>query len=545
MIYDSESNRIILSADELSEFAYQRENTAALMQKFGFIRENAYDTSYSAESTQPTVSLEKSIVLGNINVTVRALADIISYNGNIHTVETVKTLNYLRRDVSAFSHPEDFAKATISAYLFADTYGVEELNIKLTFQKQSTEEKISFVAKFTNNFLAKIFEALVSRALPFIEFEFAKGSNLLSEIDTLPFPYSSIREGQEKFIKSAYNAISHGSSLIVSAPTGIGKTISSIYPAIKAIGKGKVDKVFYVTAKTITGKAALETVERLGSYVPHIRAVAIYSKEQVCPLRKASTSIVGRLNCRHCEKLDSIHGEIIGKSISYREREISALAELVSLPVNIFDSELISSVAEKYSVCPYELSLDISEYCSIIVCDYNYVIDDNVRFKRYFKNVTNKEKYVFLFDEAHNLTDRARNTYSAVINSSICDELKELAKEEFVHEPKLAESVNNFTETLDDIRNLCRENEYYRTTDDGEVVYGYYESSSLPTGLNQSAVALNAVISKLIREESDSSELLAPYYDKLSKLIFAASYFDQKFRFFASRENDKLSFELL
>lgn len=545
MIYDSESNRIILSADELSEFAYQRDNTASLMQRYGFIDDSRNNHSGYLDSYQTSVELEKNIEIKDINLAIRALADIVSYNGNIHTIETVKTLNYLRRDITPFSHPEDFAKAVVSAYLFADTYNLTELNVKLTFQKQTTEDKISFVTRFSYDFLSKMFEALISRAAPFIEFTYNKSTNLSNEINKLPFPYTSIREGQEKFIKSAYNAITHGNNLIVSAPTGIGKTISSVYPAVKALGKGKINKVFYVTAKTITGKAAIEAVERLGLYAPHLRAVAIYSKEQVCPLRKASTSIVGRLNCRHCERLDSVPGEMLGKSISYREREISALSELISMPVNIYNTELISTIAEKHSVCPYELSLDISEYCSIIVCDYNYVIDDNIRFKRYFKNPSNKEKYAFLFDEAHNLTDRTRNTYSAVIDNSICEELKALAKEEFFHEPKLAEAVSDFTETLNEICNLCRENEYYRTTDNGEVVYGYYESSSLPTGINQSAVTLNAVISKLIREESTASELLAPYYDKLSKLIFAASYFDEKFRFFASRENEKLSVELL
>ena len=147
MIYDSESNRIILPADELSEFAYQRDNTASLMQRYGFIDDSRNNHSGYLDSYQTSVELEKNIEIKDINLAVRALADIVSYNGDIHTVETVKTLNYLRRDITPFSHPEDFAKAVVSAYLFADTYNLPELNVKLTFQKQYSSIVSSFVPK--------------------------------------------------------------------------------------------------------------------------------------------------------------------------------------------------------------------------------------------------------------------------------------------------------------------------------------------------------------------------------------------------------------
>ncbi len=545
MIYDRESNRIFISADTLSSFAYQRENAAALLDRYGFIKNSEDASSDMIGSAQTSVQLEKNIVLGEINAAVIAVADIISFDGRIHTVETVKAMGYIRRDTTPFTHPEDFAKTVIAAYLFVSAYGIPEVNVRLTFSKQTTDERVSFTARFTHISLSRMFDALVSRALPFIEFNYAKGKMFSGEVESLPFPYTTVREGQEEFIKTAYRSILHGKDLIVSAPTGIGKTMSSVYPAVKSLGKGCADKIFYVTAKNITGKAAIEAVEKLGKFAPHLRAVTIYSKEQVCPLKMANTSITGRLNCRHCEKISSIFDLSERLSISYREREIAALTELIRAESNIYSTEQISEAAQRYNVCPYELSLDISEYCDIIVCDLNYVIDDNIRFKRYFKESKNKSKYVFLFDEAHNLPDRTRNTYSAVIQNSICDELRAIVEVHLPHETGLNEAITHFDDAMREVRELCRENEYFRTTDSGEVVYGYYEASSVPAGLIQSASALNAIISKHIRNEESCSEFLAPYYDKLSRLIFVSAYFDNKFRFFASRENDRLTAELL
>ncbi len=545
MTYDSESNRIFLTADELSCFAYQRENPAALLTKYGFVKDAFNKPPTVSESVEASVPLEKEVVLGEYTVVVTALADIISFDGVNHTIEVVKTLNYLRRDLTPFSHPENFAKAVIAAYLFSDTYGIPEINLKLSFVKQTTDERIAYAARLTRVSLSRMFDALISRALPFIKFNAEKSINFPDEIKSLPFPFSNIREGQEEFIKSAYRAIKHGEILMVSAPTGIGKTMSSLFPAVKSLGSKSADKVFYVTAKNVTGKVALEAIERMGKHAPHLKAINISAKEQVCPRRKASTSITGRLNCRHCSLMGSTSDDNGKTHVSYRERELAALTELIAMDVSIYTTELLVRVADSYKVCPYELSLDLSEYCSVIVCDYNYVIDDNVRFKRYFKNIENKEKFVFLFDEAHNLPDRTRNTYSAVIQSSIGDELLVIAESDFSDDINLADAVNNFLQSMSEIRELCKENEYYRSTDEGEIIYGFYEDSKVPVELIKRASELNAILSKYIREEAESAELLVPYYDKLLKLIFVSTYFDEKFRFFASRENDKLTVELL
>lgn len=545
MRFDVETGTIYMSADELASLAFERENPTGLMQKYGFIVDDPNRPPVSFGTMRSAVPLTKEIALGEYVLVIEACADIISFDGILHTVEQIRNVNYFPRNITPFWDTANFAKSIICTYLFAEAQGIPEIKTKLTFIKESTAEKIVFLAKFTQVFLARMFEALLNRAHVFIKYFADKSAYFPVEADEMPFPYHNIRDGQSEFIKSAYRAIKRGESLMVSAPTGIGKTMSSIFPAVKAIGAGIADKAFYITAKNVTGRAAVDACERLAKYAPHLKAINITSKDQVCPIHKGEHKLGGRINCRHCSLTDRVTDNFGKSFISYREREISALAELLTSDVNVYTTELILRVAERYSVCPYELSLDLSEYCMVVICDYNYVIDDNIRFMRYFKNVSNKEKYIFLFDEAHNIPDRTRNTYSAVISSSVIDELTQLSEKEFASDSAFCEAVKYFNSSISAVRDLCSENEYFRSTDDGEIRYGFYENTDIPNDLITSVGALSSLLSKYIRNEIDNFECLEDSYYALAKVAFVAAFFDKKFRFFATRENEKLTVELL
>jgi len=545
MQFDKNANKIYISADELSRYAYQRENPQKLVSKYGFIKDNPARIPPDFETRQTGVYLEKEITLGEYIIVVYGHSDIISFDGILHSAEQIKYVNYFPRNISPLWDPYNFAKAVILAYLYSYDRKISEIKTKITFIKESTEEKITFIAKFTQVFLSRMFDALIDRAHVFIKHFADNSSYFPGECEEMPFPYPSIREGQEEFIKSAFRCIKRGESLLVSAPTGIGKTMSALFPAVKAIGAGVVNKAFYVTAKNITGKAALEACEKLSKYAPHLLAVNISSKDQICPLGRGKYSQSGRVNCKHCERLDRYTEDFGNTYLSYQEREISALTYLLNSGINVFTSKIIAEAAEEFKVCPYELSLDLSEHCMIIVCDTNYIIDDNIRFKRYFKNPTQTEKYAFLFDEAHNLPDRTRNTYSAVITLTKINELYDIIKNEFAGDEKLNEAVTNLIASMKAVRDLCKDNEYYRNTPDGEIVYGYYGNSVNHEGLSREITNTSRLLLKYIREEVDSYQLLEPFYDVLSKAAFASAFFDEKFRFFASRENNELTIELL
>ena len=561
MKFDRELNKLIISVSELSSYAYRRENPELMMKKYGFIK-NAVTNSNdqdkigvgsailayrsNIDNMETEVLLKKEVVLGEYNLSVEGYANIISFDGVLHTVEEIKTVSYFPRDMSPFTEPSHFAEASIFAYMLAERMEIPEVKIKLTYIKRSNGDRVTFAAKFTKVALQRMFDALIDRAFVQIT-AFAESKTVfLDECQNLPFPYKSIRSGQEEFVKKAYRTIKNGETLLVSAPTGTGKTISSIYPALKALSSDYADKIFYFTAKTVTGRAAVEACEHISKYAPHLRAIMICSKEQMCPYKKQTPALNFKTACKHCDKLDDlIDMNDPTKIISYRERQISALSYLLTSDDRIYSIERLVNVAATFTVCPTELALDLSEYCDIIICDYNYIIDDRVKFRRYFKNVKNTDRYIFLFDEAHNLPDRTRNTYSAVFsNKNILSIIEEYA-DILADNPTLAAKINDYKSSLDEIILMCTDSESFTQSDAGEVHVGYCNSSELPSKLITTAGNLYEAIGKLIREDANLYDFLADLYSEVSDIVFAAGFFDEKFRFFASRENDALLARIL
>ena len=567
--------RVYLSVTELAAYAYQRENVRVMTEKFGFVRVNAdsdgipsefdvaetslspvehgtslhhaYETDAVSEPGVTTeVPLELSVFSGEYSVCVQGFADSISFDGRNHTVEEVKTLASFPRGLTPFSDPAHFAQAAIYAHLYAERYELPLVFVKLTFLRRSDGERISFAAPFTRIALSRMFESLLARAHPFIEIFARRMTDFPEQAKKMPFPYRSIRGWQTKFIQRAYSAMKHGHNLLVSAPTGIGKTMSSLFPAVKALGDGIADRVFYLTAKTVTGRAALDAAALLQKHVPELRCVMLLAKEQMCPSKKEMPELSSSLRCRMCEKTDSITDDLGRTYISYRERELAALTSLLMRDERLYTTESIVKTAAEHRVCPYELALDLSEHCPLIVCDYNYVTDERVRLRRYFKDVSRGEKYIFLFDEAHNLPDRVTSAYSAVLEPSLPDALSAVAARELLGDGDFLALTEEFSRSLAKCRRMCTESEYLMHTDDGEEIpCGYFEGTEIPANLAQSAERLAKYIGKLIRDGSEFTEVLDPLYSALSRAVSVVPFFDEKFRFFAHREGERVTVELL
>ncbi|MGN1346256.1 MAG: ATP-dependent DNA helicase [Eubacteriales bacterium] len=584
MKFDRAANTMTLTVTELASYAFQRENPGILMKKFGFVKTVVTPDSnnYADESgmtparhgtalhnvleseqraaddsgnVQTEVPLEKTTAAGDVRVSVQGYADSISFNGILHTVEEIKTVGYLDNALTPFSDPSHFAQAAIYAHLLAESAGLSEVGICLTYLRRSNGAKVTFTAVFSSGSLLRMFDALLARASDFIRITAERETLYPDEVQTMPFPYRTIREGQEQFVREAYRALTHGTNLLVSAPTGIGKTISVLYPAVKATGAGKIDRIFYLTAKNVTGLAALDTARAITRHVPHFRAVMIQAKEQTCPFRREkkqsqdmnSTNGGLRLQCRFCERVNSVSEDAGKTNVSYRERELSALAALLCSGDSIYTTERVRKTAEEFLVCPYELSLDLSEFCGMIVCDYNYVIDENVRFRRYFKDVKNRsgEKYAFLFDEAHNLPDRARATYSAVLTTQTVRGIAALCETYFLEDAEYQAASDALDEAMAELTGQCVENEYVRSDGGEETSCGFYEAGQVPDTLVRTVSEMAKLMLRSIREGTDAAEVLEDFYSELSRFVFAAGFFDGKFRFFASREGGEVTAEIL
>jgi Rad3-related DNA helicase len=225
------------------------------------------------------------------------------------------------------------------------------------------------------------------------EYQWKKRRNKSIKGLDFPFPY---REGQRDLVVGVYQTLSREKKLYLEAPTGVGKTISTVFPALKAMGEGLTDRIFYLTAKTITRTVAEECFDLLSDHSLIIKPITLTSKEKLCVLDKMS-----------CNPYDCPRAK------GHYSRINDGLYDLI-LHENRIDRDLIQTYAKKHMLCPYEMSLDAALFADAVICDYNYVFDPVVYLKRFFSG-ERRSNYILLVDEAHNLVERGREMYSAVL----------------------------------------------------------------------------------------------------------------------------------
>ncbi len=319
-------------------------------------------------------------------------------------------LNHLEAPVAVHR-----AQAMCYAYMYARLYNHENIGIRMTYCNLETEYMKYFKEAFTIAELKNWFSKLVDEYGKWAVWQLCWGRYRNESIKLLDFPFP-YRTGQKELVTNVYKTIIRDKRLFLEAPTGVGKTISTIYPAIKAMGEGLVGKIFYLTAKTITRTVAEETFQNLMEKGLHLKSVTITAKEKICLLDKPD-----------CNPVSCVRAK------GHYDRVNNAVFDLLNNE-NDITRDLILSYAEKHEVCPFEMCLDVTTWADTVICDYNYAFDPNVYLRRFFLG-EKKNDYVFLIDEAHNLVDRAREMYSAV-----------LYKEQFLKVKKLIKNLNGITQ---------------------------------------------------------------------------------------------------
>ena len=295
-----------------------------------------------------------------------------------------------------------------------------------------TEEIRRFREERTYEELEEWFRGLIHEYVKWARYLYLHTLRRQESIRDLAFPYP-YREGQKELAAAVYRSIARGRNLYIQAATGIGKTLSVVYPALKAVGEGLGDKIFYLTAKTITRTVAEETFSILRERGLYFTSVTVTAKEKLCILEKPDCNPAA---CpRAAGHFDRVNDAVY--DIIHRERAITR--------------EVILRYAEEYQVCPFEFCLDITDWCDGIICDYNYVFDPNVRLKRYFGERA-KGEYLFLVDEAHNLVSRAREMYSAALVKEDVLAARRLAKEV---SPRLARALDRCNRVLLEMKREC------------------------------------------------------------------------------------------
>lgn len=285
------------------------------------------------------------------------------------------------------------AQAMCYAYMYARQNGLERIGVQMTYCNLDTEEIRYFREIYTFETLTVWFTHLIEDYQKWADWQIAWKKQRQESIHTLEFPFP-YRQGQKKLVADVYRTILRGKNLFIEAPTGVGKTISTIFPAVKAVGEGLADRIFYLTAKTITATVAKETFALLEEQGYRAKVIQITAKEKLCLCEEMDCNPV---NCPY--------------ALGHFDRVNDAVFDLLQKS-NLFTREEVLAQAKEYQVCPFEMSLDVASWADNIVCDYNYVFDPNVYLKRFFQEGI-KGDYLFLVDEAHNLVDRSREMYSA------------------------------------------------------------------------------------------------------------------------------------
>ncbi len=350
-----------------------------------------------------------------------------------------------------------------------------------------------------------------------------------ASIQALKFPYRHLREGQRDFMEMALLQMRKHRALLVEAPTGIGKTIASLYPAIKALGRQIHQRIFYLTAKRSTSVVARHTVERLTEEGLVLRHLQMTAKEQLCLAPQV-----------YCE------AQLCPYAQHYYERSRLALHEgLLSLALN---ESIIRQLAQKYRCCPFELQLDLAAYCDLIIGDYNYAFDPRIKLDRFFSE--DPLPHCLLIDEAHNLPDRSRDMYS----QQICEK-QILALHQKIQEtrPDLAD-LSTLLAPLEPLRQILDQGQTPTenlsfTQEEASfmqgieyLVPGFLSSKHPPQTLIQFWRESCSFLRALIDEIDDltlQKDLKALYFDLLFFLRLADSLWHDAFRFLLRWEENE------
>ena len=292
--------------------------------------------------------------------------------------------------------PVHLAQALCYGYMYCcDHENVNTITIQITYCNLETEEIRRLKQDKTREELETWFQGLIHEYLKWAEYLYRHTLRRDESLRELEFPYK-YRAGQKELAVSVYRALARKRNLFIQAPTGIGKTLSVVYPSLKSMGNGNGEKLFYLTAKTITRSVAENCFFLLRERGMLFTTVTITAKEKLCPLEKTECN-----------------PDVCPYAKGHFDRVNDAVFDILHEQQGI-TSKIILDYAEKYQVCPFEFCLDISSWADGIICDYNYVFDPNARLKRYFAD-GNQGDYLFLIDEAHNLVSRAREMFSACL----------------------------------------------------------------------------------------------------------------------------------
>lgn len=381
---------------------------------------------------QAEVTLKYQILLEDIPVSVEGRADGIWTDENREEpLVVIDEIKGTYRDLSRMEAPVEvhLAQAKCYAYIYGQQHGQMRMGVRMIYADLETEELRYFEETYTMEELSGWFRDLMAEYGKWVSFESLWQERRAESLKKLIFPFD-YREGQKDLAVSVYRTIARKKRLFIQAPTGVGKTLSVLFPALKAMGEGLASRIFYLTARTITRTVAVDALDLLRQQGMELKTVVLTAKEKLCVCEKPEC------DPDHCPRAKG-----------HFDRINQAVYELWTTGPDACTREVIIESAERYQVCPFELSLDLAVWVDTLICDYNYVFDPNVSLKRFFADGV-REDYLFLIDEAHNLVERGREMYSASLEKEVFLQMKKLLRGKREGLTKALDGCNRYLLTL-------------------------------------------------------------------------------------------------
>ncbi len=399
--------------------------------------------------------------------------------------------------------PVHLAQAKCYAYIYGVQNHLKDIRVRITYCNIDTEEMKYFHFEYSMEELCQWFDEIMESYRKWADFQVEWQKIRQSSVKKLEFPFE-YRSGQKELVTYVYQTIYHKRKLFIEAPTGVGKTISTLFPAVKAMGEGMGQKIFYLTAKTITRTVADNALEIMRGKGLKLKSVILTAKDKICFMEETEC------NPEYCPYAKG-----------HYDRINDAIYDMLVSSDN-FNRETIEEFAKKHQVCPFEMCLDMSLFADAVICDYNYLFDPHVYLKRFFAEGI-REDYIFLIDEAHNLVERGREMYSAVLKKEDFLALKKTVKD---YDGRMYRQLEKCNRELLELKRSCEN-------------YAYEDESSIAP-FTRALARLSSAIEDYLEEHEESpvKKEIQEFYFEVSHFLLIHENMDKDYVIYTQMESD-------
>jgi DNA excision repair protein ERCC-2 len=462
--------------------------------------QRAYKGSYT-----PEVTLTHSVEYKDFIITIHGRADGVIIEDNNTIIDEIKTTTSPLDLIDEEYNHIHWAQAKCYAYIYAVQKELPQIDVQLTYYQLDSESLKKFRKTFYTNDLKEFLYDLLDKYHEWATFTRNWTIKRDLSVKQMEFPFDEYRKGQRELAVAVYKTIKEKRMIFAQAPTGIGKTISTIFPSIKALSEGATSKIFYLTAKTITRQVAENTLMLLKAEGLEFKSITLTAKDKIC-FKEESIC-----NPEYCEYAKG-----------HFDRANNAVLDILENE-NILTYNIVTAYAKKHYVCPFEFSLDLTLWVDAVISDYNYVFDPRVYLRRFF--LDNGGDYTFLVDEAHNLVDRSRDMFSSELFKAPFVQMKKAMKDK---EPKISRALGKINSYMLKVKKDFLDSGARIQKEDPVEIYPL----------------LNKFISiseEWLKENESSEEhkkLLELYFDCIAFLRIAEFYDERYITYFEKQQND-------